>query len=561
MRHKIGEILVECGLKEEHLREALSRQKKTGKRVGKTLIELGRATEAQIVDALSRQLGIPVADVRDVVIDKELLALVTQQDAEKNLILPLKLESKKLTVAMVNPLDHDLINKIQFVTGYAVSPVLASESAIIDAIEKHYQVEVKAFHLMNSIQTYDDAEFLLDRAEDRVVNVQSLYKLSETPPIIQLVTMIIVEAVKMRASDIHIEPREEQVGVRYRIDGDLREVLTIPKRIKDYVTSRIKIIANMDITNRRTPQDGTSKLKLADREVDLRISTLPSLYGEKVVIRLLDKSKGLISLTKVGFPEDITAPLVKILTQPQGLILVTGPTGSGKSTTLYAVLQQVKSEKENVVTIEDPVEYRLSGVTQVGINEAIGLTFPGVLRSVLRQDPDIIMVGEVRDFETADIAIKSALTGHLVLTTLHTNDTVSSLTRLIDLGVPSFLAASSLSCILAQRLVKRICPHCRVQEKENPLAAEIKGVTASYRGKGCHKCYNTGYYGQVGVFEFLPLSRKIRSLVSNKASEQAIWNEARTLGVRTLFEDGVQKINRGITTVEEVLVKVPNLFG
>ncbi len=491
------------------------------------------------------------------VIDKKILSLIVQQDAEKYLILPLGLESKKLKVAMADPLAYEVIEGIRFKTGLAIMPFIASESAIIDAIEKHYQVEVKAFHLMNSIQTYDDAEFLKDRAEDRVVNVESLYKLSETPPIIQLVTMMIVEAVKMRASDIHVEPREGNVAVRYRVDGDMRDVLTIPTRIKDYVTSRIKIIADMDITNRRLPQDGTSKLKLSDREVDLRISTLPSLYGEKVVIRLLDKSKGLVGLSEIGFPQKIEEALLKILARPQGLVLVTGPTGSGKSTTLYAVLQQTKSDKDNIITIEDPVEYRLHGVTQVGINEAIGLTFPSILRSVLRQDPDIIMVGEVRDLETGDIAMKASLTGHLVLTTLHTNDTVSSVTRLVDLGVPPFLVASSISCILAQRLVKRICPHCRKPEKISGIAAGFKNLKQTYRGAGCHKCYNTGYYGQAGVFEFLPLDAKIRQMITSRASEPELRAEARVRGFRTLFEDAVEKVNAGVTTIEEALLKVP----
>ncbi len=389
------------------------------------------------------------------------------------------------------------------------------------------------------------------------MNVQSLYKLSETPPIIQLVTMIIVEAVKMRASDIHIEPREDSVAVRYRVDGDLREALTIPRRIKDYVISRIKIIADMDITN-RLPQDGTSKLKLSDREVDLRISTLPSLYGEKVVIRLLDKSKGLISLDQIGFPARIKEPLLNALSKPQGFLLVTGPTGSGKSTTLYAILQQVRSEKENVVTIEDPVEYRLSGVTQVGINDAIGLTFPHVLRSVLRQDPDIIMVGEIRDMDTADIAVKSSLTGHLVLSTLHTNSTVSSITRLIDIGIPAYLVGSSLTGALAQRLVRRICPHCKKEASERIDTADcLPGLKKTFSGAGCHKCYGTGYYGQVGIFEYLALDRNIRNLIAKKASEEDIWKAARESGMRTLFEDAIDKVNAGITTVQEILAKVP----
>ena len=559
MRKRLGEMLVEeSSLSPEDLQKALLFQKTGNAKIGRVLADFGFVSEKSLVNALALQLKIPSIDLQSVVVDHEALNLVSQEDAERKKIFPVRLEGRKLTLAMVDPLDYQTIEEIRFKTGCEIRPAVATEKSIIDCIDKHYQVKEKVFHLMNSIKSYEDAEFLRDRADDKVVNVQSLYKLSETPPIIQLVTMIIVEAVKMRASDIHIEPREDSVAVRYRVDGDLREALTIPRRIKDYVISRIKIIADMDITNRRLPQDGTSKLKLSDREVDLRISTLPSLYGEKVVIRLLDKSKGLISLDQIGFPARIKGPLLDALSRPQGFLLVTGPTGSGKTTTLYAILQQVRSEKENVVTIEEPVEYRLSGVTQVGINEAIGLTFPSVLRSVLRQDPDIIMVGEIRDMETADIAVKSSLTGHLVLTTLHTNDTVSSITRLVDIGIPAYLVGSSLTGVLAQRLVRRICPYCKKEDLEkNSAAVGVQGLGKTFVGTGCHKCFGTGYHGQIAIFEYLPLDRSIRNLVAKKASEEEIWKAARGNGMRTLFEDAIDKVNAGLTTVEEILAKAP----
>jgi len=562
MKQRIGELLIrENLLTPAQLEYALALQVAKKKRLGKVLTELGFANEDQVAEALSRQLKLPIINIAELEVEQALFAVLSQDEAEKYMVLPVALDGRRLTLAMSDPLDCNAIEEIAFKTGYAVCPVVATESAIISGIEKHYLVSEKVQDLMKTIRTYDDAEFLKEKLDDKVVNVQSLYKLSEAPPIIKLVTMVIVEAVKMRASDIHIEPREEHVTVRYRIDGDLRDVLKLPKRVQDSVVSRIKIISNMDITNRRLPQDGTGKLRLSDREVDLRISTLPSLYGEKIVIRLLDKSKKLATLANVGFPESIAGPLVKILSQAQGFVLVTGPTGSGKSTTLYAILQQLKSEIDNVITVEDPVEYRLEGITQVGINEPIGLTFASVLRSVLRQDPDIIMVGEIRDYETADIAIKSALTGHMVLSTLHTNDTISTITRLVDLGVAPFLVGSSLSCVLAQRLVKRICPHCKTHDEEfySSLRGCIKGVKAAYRGMGCEVCHNTGYFGQAGVFEYLPITTNLKRLIARKASEEELWTTAKAEGVKMMYEDAIEKVNSGVTSLEEALVKVPNI--
>lgn len=557
---KIGEILLnEKLVTKEQIAEALTLQKSRKKRLGKVLVELGIVTETQVAQALSRQLNLPLVAISKTKIDDGLLSIITQEDAEKYRVLPISLDGNKLTIAMPDPLDQNSVDELRFKTGYYISTVIATESEVVGGIEKNYRVDDKVFDLMKTVDAYDNAEFLKEKREDRTVNVQSLYKLSEAPPIIKLVTMMIVDAVKMRASDIHIEPHEEYLKVRYRIDGDLKDIHKLPKRVQDSVISRIKIIADMDITNRRLPQDGTSKLRLTEREVDLRVSTLPSLYGEKIVIRILDKSKGLVTLGQVGFSAKLMGELINILSQPQGFILVTGPTGSGKSTTLYAVLQQLKSDIENVVTIEDPVEYRLEGVTQVGINEAIGLTFASVLRSVLRQDPDIIMVGEIRDLDTADIAIKSSITGHLVLSTLHTNDTVSSITRLIDLGIQPFLVSSSLNCVLAQRLLKRICPDCRVPDEDfqSVGAPDFGGLTKAFRGAGCEKCRRSGYFGQVGVFEFLPITPKLRRLIARSAPEEDLYSEARVQGMRTLYDDALEKVAQGITTIEEVLVKIP----
>jgi type IV pilus assembly protein PilB len=558
---KIGELLVNEGLlSSDRLEEALTLQKAKKKRLGKVLCELGFVTDHQIAAALSKQLAIPVINLKNIKVDDSVIAIITQQDAEKYMVLPLCQEDKKLTIAMSDPLDYNAIEELRFKTGFNINPLIATEQDIVGGIEKYYRVEEKIYDLVKSVHSYDEAEFLKEKQDEKSVNVHSLYKMSEAPPIIKMVTMIIVEAVKLRASDIHIEPREDCVSVRYRVDGDLRDILKLPKRVQDSVVSRIKIISDLDITNRRLPQDGTSKLRMADREVDLRISTLPSLYGEKVVIRLLDKSKGLITLSDIGFPEKIIVPLVKHLNMPQGFILVTGPTGSGKSTTLYAVLQQLKSETDNILTVEDPIEYRLDGVTQVGVNEAIGLTFSSVLRSVLRQDPDIIMVGEIRDFETADIAIKASITGHQVLSSLHTNDTVSTISRLIDLGIQPFLVSSSLTCVLAQRLVKRICSKCKVVDTELTLSLknDFEGLSMAFKGKGCEYCHQTGYHGQVGVFELLPINHRIRRLIANRAIEDDIWAEARSQGMRTLYEDAIEKVNQGVTSLEELLVKIPH---
>lgn len=558
MKLKIGELLInERLITHEQLEEALTLQKAKKKRLGKVLVELGFVTENQIAQALSHQVNLPIVGFTSIDISSELQGIISQEDAQKYMVMPLRLDGKKLTIAMSDPLDYTALDELRFKTGYNLAPVVATERDIVSAIEKFYKVADKLYDIMKTVDSYENVEFLKEKVSDKAVSVESLYKLSEAPPIIKLVTMIIVGAVKARATDIHIEPHEESVVVRYRIDGDLRDELKLPKRVQDSVISRIKIISDLDITNRRLPQDGTSKLRLQDREVDLRISTLPTLYGEKIVIRLLDKSKGLVSLASIGFPENIQKVLIDILTQPQGFLLVTGPTGSGKSTTLYALLLQLKSSTENVVTVEDPVEYRVEDVTQVGVNESIGLTFASVLRSVLRQDPDIIMVGEIRDIETADIAIKSSLTGHFVLSSLHTNDTVSTITRLIDLGIPPFLVSSSLTGILAQRLVKRICPQCKIPDSLPTLPEG--SVKCAFRGSGCDHCNNTGYRGQVGVFEFLPVTTTIRRMVAKGASEEDIRNDAKANGMRTLYEDALDKVEQGITTVEEVLIKIPNI--
>jgi type IV pilus assembly protein PilB len=559
---RISDILLESGLiTPQQLEHALLLQKSKQKRLGKILIELGYVGERQIAEALAQQLSLPLVDVDQWTVPEDVKALIPKEIAEKKIILPLEVQGKTLTLAMADPLDWETIGEIGFRTGLKINHVIALETNLLGAIEKNYGTEEKVWDLLKDMPKFEDVEFKKESFEEDI-SVQSLYKSSEAPAIVKLVTMIIVDAIKSRASDIHIEPREKYVLVRYRVDGELRDVLKFPKNIQNSVTSRVKIISNMDITNRRLPQDGNSYLKVENKEVDLRVSTLPSLYGEKIVMRILHRNTGLIPLAQLGIPEGILNSLIRVFSQPQGMLLVTGPTGSGKTTTLYAWLNQLRSETENIITVENPVEYKFEGITQVSVNEAVGYTFSTALRSILRQDPDIIMIGEVRDLETAEMAVRAALTGHLVLTTLHTNDTVSSVTRLVDIGIPNFLVSSAVSGVLAQRLVRRICEKCRteVDPPTNPIFRDLPPLQKYYKGKGCPHCYYTGYYGQVGIFEFLNIDNRLRRLIAKNAYEDELWTCARETGMRTLFEDAWDKVVAGITTLEEVIAKVPEQY-
>jgi len=553
---------MESGLIDQHqLDHALMLQKSKNKRLGKILVELGYVTEIQIARALSKQLSLPLVDCTRYLITDGVKVLVPKEIVEKKLVLPLEVDGKTLLLAMADPLDYETIGEITFITGLSVKHAIACETNILEAIEKNYGAEENVWNLLQEIPKFEEVEFKKESQEEEI-SVQSLYKSSEAPAIVKLVTMIVVDAIQARASDIHIEPRERYLLVRFRVDGELRDILRIPKNVQNSVISRIKIISNLDITNRRLPQDGNSYMKLEEKEVDLRISTLPSFYGEKVVIRILNRSTGLIPVTHLGIPEGILNSLIEIFSKPQGMLLVTGPTGGGKTTTLYAWLNQLRSETENIITVEDPVEYKFEGITQVSVNEAIGYTFSTALRSILRQDPDIIMVGEIRDLETAEIAIRAALTGHLVLSTLHTNDTVSTVIRLVDIGIPNFLVSSSVSGVLAQRLVRRICPKCKVEidPPSNINYKDFPPVEHYYRGKGCSHCYYTGFYGQIGIFEFLKVDTKMRRLIAKNAYEDDLWDAARESGMKTLFEDAWDKVREGVTTVEEVMAKIPEQY-
>ena len=561
-RKRISDILIESGLITQHqVDHALVLQKNKHKRLGKILVELGYVTELQIAEALSKQLTLPLVDCEQRKIPDEVKTLVPKEIAEKKIIMPLEIQGKNLLLAMADPLDWETVGEIAFMTGLNINQAIACETILLGLIEKHYGAEEKVFDLLKNLPGFDDVEFKKESFEEDI-SIQSLYKSSEAPAVVKLVTMVIVDAIKARASDIHIEPRERYVLVRYRVDGELRDILRFPKNIQNPVISRVKIISNLDITNRRLPQDGNSYLRFENKEVDLRISTLPSLYGEKIVIRLLNRNTGLIPVAQLGIPEGILNSLVELFSQPQGMLLVTGPTGGGKTTTLYAWLNQLRSETDNIITVENPVEYKFEGITQVSVNEAVGFTFSTALRSILRQDPDIIMIGEVRDLETAEIAIRAALTGHLVLSTMHTNDTVSSVSRIVDIGIPNFLVSSAVSGVLAQRLVRRICEKCKIEVEPpaNRIYRELPPVPHYFKGKGCPHCYYTGYYGQIGIFEFLRIGTKMRRLIAKNAYEDELWEAAREMGMKTLFEDAWEKVVEGVTTIEEVVAKIPEQY-
>ena len=573
-RKKLGEILIEIGIiTEDQLINALEIQKKSGKIIGQTLIELGYISESQLMEAFLKKFNISYIDCNNLIIKKEHLKMVSVAMAVKKKIFPTNVSGNTIFLAMVDPLDYSTIEEIKFITGKNVTPLLATESSIMQAIEKNYgycSLE-KIWNPLNEIDLEGKMQFNLEKKvefnkiekkDEDELKADDLYKIGEEPPIVKLVTLIIINAIKSRATDIHIEPREKDVNVRYRIDGDLKSVLKFAKHLQAAVTSRIKIISTMNITIRRLPQDGRSTVKYEDRMIDLRVSTMPSSYGETIVIRILDSVMGLIPLSKLGIPDNIIRELLEMLNKPQGMLFITGPTGSGKTTTLYSLLTQLSLETESVVTIEDPIEYELKNITQVPVNEKIGFTFAVALRSILRQDPDVIMVGEVRDSDTAEISTKAALTGHLVLSSVHTNDTIATISRLRDLGIEPYLISSALNAILAQRLVKKICQNCKVESEipqylyDNYPYLRKLNIGVSYTGKGCEECDYTGYKGRIGIFEFLRLDSRLRETIPIYKSDQELSNIARESGMKSLIEDACEKVQSGLTTIKEVLAKI-----
>ena len=558
-KKRIGELLVESGImSREDFETILLEQKDSNKRIGELIVERGICSEYDIAAALSSQLGMQCIDLKTAAIEAAAIGIISERLAQKHQIVPIHVRGRDLHVAMADPFSHDALEDVQFATGYRIQPYISTYSDIVWAIEKYYNVGSSVDSLVSDIVPAQVEVLEADR--DGQPELGDLKRQSEAAPIIRMVNLIITRAVEDKASDIHIEPKKNKLLVRTRVDGALRIDLELPQSVQGAIVSRLKIMASMDIAERRIPQDGRIAVKLNNRTLDLRVSTLPTTYGEKVVVRILDSEGSLIGLEKLGLDTDTRRKFVSLISKPQGIVLVTGPTGSGKTTTLYTALSHIADVEKNVSTIEDPIEYELGMINQVGVDEKAGRTFEGVLRSLLRQDPDVIMVGEMRDVTTATIAMQASLTGHLVFSTIHTNNTVATITRLRDLGVPSYLISSTIIGIIAQRLVRVICPFCK--EEYRPNEDSLRGLALTphqarehkfLRGRGCGKCGETGYKGRAGIYEMLVLSQKIKEAIATEASEGQLRQLAVAEGMKTLSHAGVERLMQGTTTVEEVL--------
>lgn len=594
MSAKLGEILVRENLiSPQHLREALDYQREHGGRLGYNLVKLGLVSDDMITAVLSRQYGIPSVNLELFQIDENVLRLIPQEVAQKYSVLPLSRVGASLTLAMVDPTNVFAMDDIKFMTGLNVEPVVVAEASIQEAIAKYYgtsrEIELASIgvdevvfegtlpHGPNGGITHadlvslDTIDFDTDRTEDvevlednEEIDLSTLSRISEDAPVVRLVNVLLVDALRRGASDIHVEPYEKELRIRFRIDGVLYDVMRPPLKMRDALISRVKIMSKLDISEKRLPQDGRIKIKVKvdarSRELDFRVSTLPTLFGEKVVLRLLDKENLMLDMTKLGFEPESLVKFQRNISKPYGMVLVTGPTGSGKTNTLYSALQSLNTVQTNIMTAEDPVEFNLMGINQVQMKEQIGLNFAAALRAFLRQDPNIILVGEIRDFETAEIAIKAALTGHLVLSTLHTNDAPSTISRLMNMGIEPFLVATSVNLIQAQRLIRRVCKDCKREHAMPPEALMEVGFSAAdakalktFKGKGCATCNNTGYKGRIGLYEVMEVNDEIRELILIGASSLELRKKAIEDGMITLRESGLQKIRAGLTTLEEVV--------
>ncbi len=542
-RMRIGEILTGAGyITDEQLEKALKEQIVTGEKLGEILINKGWITKEELEGALAKQIGVSRFDLASYIVDPEVIRLIPEHLARQYKLIPVFKTGDVLTVAMGDPTNVFVIDELQRATGCMIEPVLADEMSVHKAHEQYYGTS-------GSLQ-----EIVTALSKDKIKNFEDL---GEEAPVIKLVNLIIVKAIEQGASDIHIEPEDKLLGIRYRIDGILYRKESLPKYLQPAIISRIKIMSGLDVAEKRLPQDGRIVMKVGNKDIDFRVSTCPTIHGENAVLRILDKSSMKVGLEGTGFSHEQLETFKDLLSQPYGIILVTGPTGSGKTTTLYSALKMLNKEDVNVMTVEDPVEYQFPQIRQVPVNPKIGLTFAAALRSFLRQDPDIIMVGEIRDVETAEIAVQAALTGHLVLSTLHTNDAPTAFTRLIEMGIEPFLVSSSLMGVLAQRLVRRICPHCKEEyipseEVLKDLGMDPKSEVKFSRGKGCKLCRNTGYKGRIGIFELLISSPAIQELVLKRASADEIKNQGRKEGLITLRDSAIRKLLDGVTTVSEV---------
>lgn len=602
MAVKLGQLLIASSIiSEEQLKQALGIQKKEGGRLGTNLVRLGFITEDKLVSFLSKQYGVPSINLSEYKIEAAVLKLIPSDMAKKYLIMPVARVGATLTIAMADPSNVFAIDDVKFMTGYNVEVVVSSESAIIGSITGHYmgkgesmpamsaaapaatmQIQAKDYTMSDEdlpgdsnfdSSSFDEGPSVNVDEFDKIVgsaldNVDVIEEQEDSnvvkdveAPIVKLVNGIFVNAIKSGASDIHVEPYENSLRVRYRVDGVMYTVMNLPTKIKAALTSRIKIMSKLDIAERRLPQDGRIKLKLGKkRDIDFRVSVLPCLFGEKTVLRLLDKGNLQVDLTKLGFEQSALDDFMNALNKPYGMILVTGPTGSGKTTTLYSALNYLNKPDTNIMTAEDPVEFNFMGINQVQVKEEIGLTFAAALRSFLRQDPDIIMIGEIRDFETAEIGVKAALTGHLVLSTLHTNDAPGTISRLLNMGIEPFLVSSAVILILAQRLARKICQQCKEEEKIPPAALVKVGFTEEeaktakcYKGKGCPACNGTGYKGRVALYEVMAIKDELKELILEGASTAEIKKASIRLGMKTLRMSGITKVTEGVTTIEEIM--------
>jgi len=557
---RLGELLVANNLiSREHLARALEEQKDSSGqlRLGTILIKNGFISEHDLTAFLSKQYGVPSINLAELEVDPVVIKIIPADIAQKYQIIPVNRAGSTLIVAMSDPSNIFAVDDIKFMTGYNVEVVVASEASLKAAIDKFYDQSASLADVMGDLEM-EDFEVVGDEEE---VDVSSLERATEDAPVVKLVNMILTDAIKKKASDIHIEPYERTFRVRYRIDGVLYEVMKPPLKLKNAITSRVKIMAELDIAERRLPQDGRIKIKLGGgQDMDYRVSVLPTLFGEKIVMRLLDKSNLQLDMTKLGYEPLALERFQHEIHKPFGMCLVTGPTGSGKTVSLYSALSELNKTTENISTAEDPVEFNFAGINQVQMHEDIGLNFAAALRSFLRQDPDIIMIGEIRDFETAEIGVKAALTGHLVLSTLHTNDAPSTINRLLNMGIEPFLVASAVNLITAQRLARRVCGECKVVEDipvKSLIAAGVPAEEAEeyvcYKGTGCPKCNGTGYKGRVGFYQVMPMLEPIRELILNGANTAEIKRESMRLGIKTMRQSGLTKVQEGITSLEEVL--------
>ena len=548
-KKKIGDLLIEFGyITEAELRSAISEQEKMDIRLGEVLKKLGYVSEEELIDVLEYQLGIPKVNLSNYLLNAHLSQYVSENLARRHNAVPYEIKDDTLKVAMEDPTDLVAIENIEVNSGMRIEVAIATHSDIINAINQVYSlIDTDTSEIFESLDQYG----MNDEPE-----LDQLRQMVEDAPIVRLTNLIITQAIHTKASDIHIEPLKNSVRVRYRVDGVLHEELTIPKHSQAALISRLKIIADLDITKRRIPQDGRIQMNFKGMQIDMRVSTLPTIYGEKVVIRLLNRDDSLLNIEKLGFSEENKERFNRLIKKPYGILLATGPTGSGKSTTLFAALNQINSPTKNIVTIEDPVEYQLNGLNQVHANKKVGLTFANTLRSILRQDPDIVMVGEIRDEETAEIAIRAALTGHLVLSTLHTNDAVSAVTRLMDMGIPGYLVASTVIGVIAQRLVRRLCPNCKESYQPGPEVKQFlnNNVDQLYRPseEKCDSCTD-GYKGRIAIHEILEIDTKLEEMITEGANEPELKRYARAQGMKDLLEDGKEKLRQGITSYNELV--------